>query len=127
MMRSEAVRLFLLEFFLLLLFLPPFLLLPWGRSGLPAGPVVAVLGFLAVGTSLVAWMQARRAEDRTAWRQAAMLYAVGPGLWIWAAGVAWRLGGAELIGLSLLKAGVLALGVFRFPPPPEEKAPPSAP
>ena len=125
-MKNEALRLFLLEFFLLLIFLPPFLLLPWGRVGLPAGPVVAVLGGIAVAVSLYALRAARRAERREDWRAAAMLFAVGPGLWVWAAGIAARLGDAALAGGALLAAGLVALLLLRFPKPPEE-APPASP
>ncbi len=125
-MKNEAVRLFLLELLLLLIFLPPFLLLPWGRVGLPAGPVVAVLGVIATGVSLYAFRAAGRAERREDWRAAAMLFAVGPGLWVWAAGIAVRLGDPALAGGALLAAGLLSLGLFRFPQPPEE-APPAPP
>jgi len=125
-MRGEAARLFWLEFFLLLIFLPPFLLLPWGRVGLPAGPLVAVLGVIATGVSLYALAAARRAEKREDWRAAAMLFAVGPGLWVWAAGIAARLGDLPLAGGALLAAFLVALGLLRFPEPPEE-APPAAP
>ncbi len=115
-----AVRLFLLEFLLLVVFLPPFLLLPWGQSRLPAGPVVAVLAGLAVLVSLLARFQAARAEAPLEWRAAAMRLAIGPGLLVWAAGIAWRLGDGGLAREALAGAALLALLLWGFPPPPKE-------
>ena len=122
-MRKEAARLFFLELLLLLVFLPPFLLLPWGRTGLPAGPAVAVVGSIGLAVSFYAILSARRAERREDWRAAAMLLGVGPGLWFWAAGLALRLGDGGLALASVLAGAVLALFLLRFPEPPEEPPP----
>ena len=117
-MRGEAFRLFLLEVLLLLVFLPPFLLLPWGRTGLPAGPAVAVIGTIATLTAAYAWRRARRAEELEAWRQAAMLFGVGAGLWVWGAGLALRLGDLVLFLASLSASLLIAFLALRFPEPP---------
>lgn len=122
-MRGEAARLFLLELLLLLVFLPPFLLLPWGRTGLPAAPAVAVIAAIGTGVSFYALASARRAERREDWRAAAMLLGVGPGLGLWAAGLAFRLGDGGLALLAALGAALLALSLLRFPEPPEEPPP----
>ena len=119
----EAARLFLLELLLLLVFLPPFLLLPWGRAGLPAAPAAGVVAAIGLGTGFYALWAARRAERREDWRAAAMLLGVGVGLWLWAAGLAFRLGSGGLAVGLLLGAGALSLLLFRFPNPPQN--PPS--
>ncbi len=126
-MRGEAARLFVLELLLLLVFLPPFLLLPWGRTGLPAGPVVAVIGGIAAGVSLYALYAARRAEGREDWRAAAMLLGVGPGLWLWAGGIAFRLGDPGLALFAVFASVLSSLALLRFPEPPEEESAPRKP
>ncbi len=116
----QAIGLFVLEFLLLVVFLPPFLLLPWGKSGLPPGPVVAVMAGLGLAVSLLARFRAGRAEGILEWRAAAMQLAIGPGLLVWAAGFAWRLGSGTLAGAALLGAALLSLLLWGFPPPPRE-------
>jgi len=81
------------------------------------------MGAIASGVSAYALFSARRAETREDWRAAAMLFAVGPGLWVWAAGIAARLGDLALAGVAVMAALVLALGLLRFPEPPEDTPP----
>jgi len=116
----QTVRLFVLEFLLMVVFLPPFLLLPWGKSGLPPVPVVAVMAGLGVMVSLLARYRAGQAEEVLEWRAAAMQLAIGPGLLVWASGIAGRLGDLSLASAALLGAGLLSLLLWGFPPPPEE-------
>ncbi len=119
---GQAAKLFLLELLLLLVFLPPFLLLPWGKSRLSPEPVVAVLSLIAVFVGLLSRYQAARAGEVLEWRAAAMRLAIGPGLMLWAAGIAWRLGRLDLAGLAFLGAVVLSLLLLGFPPPPKPRS-----
>ena len=124
-MRGEAFRLAVLELLLLLLFLPVLLLWPWRGFGLSAAPLVLVLGGVGSLAAGVAWWRARRAEDLLSWREAAIFYGVGPGLWLWAAGVAFRLGERELGVLALAAAGFFLALLGRFPGPGKGEDPPS--